>query len=315
MTVTIPSYDVPIYVLGTDRNFWLETGPFKQNGPIPPGRTQVDSNVLDFESIDENNVYVLRTDGNLWRESAPWGQVPPGKPVAGDVVGFDGLAVTGRQLMINSKPAVYVLYTNGDLWLVRFEETPPIAAQVDGKVIDFAAIDENNVYVLGSDRKLWLENAPFGGTIPPHRAQVDGDVLDFEALDGGNIYVLGTDRNLWLEYGPFLIKGPIPPSRTHIDGNVRGFQATPGSDVFVLGTDNNLWLEFPSYGPQNRAHVDGNVEGVQSLGSVDNVLVLGTDKNLWYEQGPFLTNGPVPPPRIQIDGNVLDYSDTNLNRG
>jgi hypothetical protein len=312
MTLTIPSYDVPIYVLGTDRNFWLETGPFKKNGPIPPGRTPVDSNVFDFESVDKNNVYVLRTDGNLWLESAPWGQVPPGKPVAGNVLGFDGLAVTGLQLMINSKPAIYVLYANGDLSLVRFEETPPVITPVDSNVINFAAIDENNVYVLGSDRKLWLEYAPFG---PSNRAQVDGNVLDFEALDGGDIYVLGTDRNLWLEHGPFLINGPIPPSRTPIDGNVRGFQATPGSNVFVLGTDNNLWLEFPPYGPQNRARVDGNVEAVQSLGSTDNVLVLGTDRNLWYEQGPFLVNGPVPPPRIQIDGNVLDYSDTNVNRG
>ena len=107
----------------------------------------------------------------------------------------------------------------------------------------------------------------------------------------------------------------MPPPRTPIDGNVGAFQATPGSDVFVLGTDKNLWLESPPYGQQSRAQVDGNVGAVQSLGSTDNVLVLGTDRRLWYEQGPFEQNGPVPPPRIQIDGNVLSFSDTNVNRG
>ena len=160
------------------------------------------------------------------------------------------------------------------------------------------------------------EITPFGKTIPTtNRAQVDGNVLDFQALDQENILVLGTDHNLWLETGPFVINGPVPPPRTPIDGNVGAFQATPGSDVFVLGTDKNLWLESPPYGQQSRAQVDANVGAVQSLGSTDNVLVLGTDRNLWYEQGPFQKNGPVPPPRIQIDGNVLDFSDTNINRG
>jgi hypothetical protein len=36
--------------------------------------------------------------------------------------------------------------------------------------------------------------------------------------------------------------------------------------------------------------------------STDPLLVLGTDGKLWLEHGPF---GNVPPPRTQIDGNVL----------
>jgi hypothetical protein len=124
MTVTIPSDDIPIYVLGTDRNLWLETGPFKQDGPIPPGRTPVVANVLDFDPIDENNVYVLDTDRNLSLISAPFGTVPPPQPtpIDGNVVGFDGLNANGTPLRFNSKLAIYVLRTNGELWLIRFEE-------------------------------------------------------------------------------------------------------------------------------------------------------------------------------------------------
>jgi hypothetical protein len=179
-------------------------------------------------------------------------------------------------------------------------------------------VDENNVFVLGSDRNLWLETAPFGFQIPlppNQRPQVDGKVLEFTVNSINSLYVLGTDRNLWLEFGPFVPNGKVPPLRTYIDGNVGAWQPTSGSDVFVLGTDHKLWREWSPYGQANRAQIDANAESIQSLDSTGNILVLGTDRNLWYEQGPFVVNGPVPPPRIQIDGNVLDYADTNINRG
>ena len=48
------------------------------------------------------------------------------------------------------------------------------------------ALDTQNVLVLGTDNKLWLEHPPWArsGRIPP-REQVDDSVLAFRALDIG----------------------------------------------------------------------------------------------------------------------------------
>jgi hypothetical protein len=45
------------------------------------------------------------------------------------------------------------------LWLERgpFGTVPPTRQQVDGNVAAFDKLDESNIYVLGSDGKLWLE--------------------------------------------------------------------------------------------------------------------------------------------------------------
>ena len=37
MTVTIPSYDIPIYVLGTDRKLWIEKDLSNKTGQFRPG--------------------------------------------------------------------------------------------------------------------------------------------------------------------------------------------------------------------------------------------------------------------------------------
>ena len=42
-------------------------------------------------------------------------------------------------------------------------------------MIDFQALSDTEVLVLGSDRKLWLEHGPFG-KVPPPRQQIDGNV-------------------------------------------------------------------------------------------------------------------------------------------
>src|SRR5262249_22666342 len=116
-------------------------------------------------------------------------------------------------------------------------QTPP-------RLKSFQGLDSQTICVLGSDRNLWLEHAPFG-KVPPGRQQVDGNVQAFQALNTNSIYVLGTDDNLWLEHAPF---GKVPPGRQQVDGNVLNFQALDAQNVLVLGVDRALWLEHAPFG-------------------------------------------------------------------
>lgn len=121
---------------------------------------------------------------------------------------------------------------------------------------NFQAIDINNILVLGNDRKLWLESAPFGSVPPKNRVPVvvnDTEISAFQGLDLElHVLVLGTDGNLWLEQ-------VLGPPRVHIDGNVWAFQALDLEHVFVLGTDGNLWLWQAPFGKVPRVHIDSNV--------------------------------------------------------
>ncbi|HUI21767.1 MAG TPA: hypothetical protein VLZ74_12080 [Methylocella sp.] len=184
------------------------------------------------------------------------------------------------------------------------------------------------IYVLGSDGNLWLEQGPFSGEqIPPPRVPVDGNVdLDaaFQAFYSNEVLVCGSDGNLWLEEGPFgtvplpnSSYPPAPRSRYQIDGNAAAFFAWSPGDIFVLGTDGNLWLEF-GFGttlptvPPPRTQIDGSVVEFQPM-SLQEVFVLGQDGNLWHELGPFGTvplppcNGGTAGCRSQVDANVRDF--------
>ncbi len=110
---------------------------------------------------------------------------------------------------------VWVLDNAGDLWL----DTAPFGSkrqQVDGNVLAFQPLDIDHVVVLGTDRKLWLEQGPFGH-VPPSRQQIDANVMAFTATDENNVLVLGTDGRLWREQAPWHA---LPPQRRLIDGTV-----------------------------------------------------------------------------------------------
>jgi hypothetical protein len=121
----------------------------------------------------------------------------------------------------------------------------------------FQALSATQIFVLGSNGNLWLEQAPFG-KVPPSRQQVDGLVRTFQALSATEAVVLGHDNNLWLEQAPF---GKVPPPRQQVDANVVAFQALSATQILVLGSDNNLWLEQAPFGtiPPSRQQVDANV--------------------------------------------------------
>jgi hypothetical protein len=184
------------------------------------------------------------------------------------------------------------------------------------------------IYVLGSDGNLWLEDGPFGEQIPPPRTPVDGDVdlyASFWPFDAQATLVCGDDGNLWLEQGPFnavpLPDSSYPPgpgTRCQIDGSVGAYAPLDEGDIFVCGQDGNLWYEF-GFGTTNpavpppRYPVDGDVAGFQPI-SAKEVYVLGSDGNLWHEFAPF---GAVPPPtctagattgcRTLVDINVREF--------
>ena len=161
--------------------------------------------------------------------------------------------------------------------------------------------DTQNLFVVGTDRSLWLEQAPFG-TVPPARKQIDRNVLTAQPFDTSNVFVLGEDRSLWLEMAPF---GRVPPPRQQVDDNVVTSEAIDLQHVFVLGTDRNLWLETAPFGhvPPARQQVDGNVQNFQPV-DVGQVFVLAKDGSLWLEQSPF---GNVPPSRQLIDKGVQAF--------
>ncbi|HXW82654.1 MAG TPA: G1 family glutamic endopeptidase, partial [Acidimicrobiales bacterium] len=114
----------------------------------------------------------------------------------------------------------------------------------------------DGIYVLGSNRTLWLDVPPWD-SYPPHRSYIDTCVRAFQALSLTSALVLGLDNNLWLETSPFG-----PAHRTWVDGNVEAFQMTDASTIFVLGTDGRLWEETAPFGPGHRTLVAGGATGV-----------------------------------------------------
>jgi len=179
----------------------------------------------------------------------------------------------------------------------------------------FQALSDAQVFVLGSNGNLWLEQAPFGKIPPNPRFQIDGNVRTFQGLSATEAYVLQTDGKLWLEHAPWAPVGKVPPARVQVDGNVQAFIALSNNVVFVLGTDGKLWMEHSPFGnliPPRRDPVDANVAAFQAMAGSE-VAVLGSDGKLWIEHAPFAY--PLPPRREQVGGNVQafqSFSDTEV---
>lgn len=289
-----------ISVLGADRNLWLERAPF---GNVPPNRQLIDSNVLTFQTLDNQTALVLGLDGRFWKERSPFGVLAIDRTLIDqNVKSFQAL----------DSETFLVLGSDGKLWLENSQNGNAASnrKQVDGGVDAFQGLDGQTVLVLGNDGNLWLERAPFGN-VPPSRVQIDTNVRRFEGFSfGANslsvLFVLGNDGNLWQEFDPF---GHVPPSRVQIDTNVDSFQGFPSitgnETVLVRGTDGNLWLEQKPFGniPPARKFVDRDVAAFQGINDGNQtIIVLGTDGKLWLERAPF---GAFPPARTQIDSNVL----------
>ena len=138
---------------------------------------------------------------------------------------------------------LYVLGTNGNLWLESPGWQQHGSTWVDGNVQAFTPDPQKPgyVYVEGTDHNLWLESP---GWQQHGRTWIDGNVQAFTPYASGYLYVEGTDHNLWLESPGWEQHG-----RTWVDGNVQAFTPDPyaAGYLYVEGTDHNLWLESPGW--------------------------------------------------------------------
>ena len=183
-----------------------------------------------------------------------------------------------------------------------FALPPPNMLGYTGFPQTFQPVSTSDIYVLGTDRHLWLDTTPWN-SYPPVRSSVDQCVRSFQALGTSQALVLGLDGNLWLEDAPW---NTAPPHRSAVDGNVAAFDALNDNTIFVLGTNGILWEETAPFGPSHRAQVDANVASFQPT-SLDQVVVLGTNGNLWLETNPY-----GPSHRVPVDGNVDAFQATNI---
>ena len=223
-----------------------------------------------------------------------------------------------------------MLGRDGNLWLefgfgTNVPAVPPPRYYIDGNVIEFQPVSLQEVFVRGSDNKLWQELGPFGTVPLPScnggtsscRNLVDENVYPFWAVDFNHVYVIGTDGNLWLEYGPFGQQ--VPPERVQVDGNAIGIWGQDVDQAYVIGFDANLWLENAPFGqvplpPCSETSGFGQGFGCRTLiypgvqafdvSSDWGVQVIDMNFNLWQ----------LGTPPVLIDGNVLAFQPLSLEQ-
>jgi hypothetical protein len=256
-------------------------------------RAPIDSSIVSFKSVDATTAYALDSSGRLWRDTvspASHVQVDANvsafQPMPGDgfvyVLGTNGNlwlepnSISGRTLVASGVVRFqalgigYVLRTDSseNLWYQIGSYAP---SKVDGNVASFKAISDSAIYVLGTDGKLWNENGSMS-----NRFMVDQNVAQYFPADATHVYVEGTDSVLWNENG-------TAGNRFEVDSSVASFYPFSDSTVYVLGSNGNLWREVEN--ATFRDLVDGNVKAFEPASGTA-AWVLGTNGNLWLEQMP-----------------------------
>jgi hypothetical protein len=225
-----------VFVLGNDRNLWWEPWPTGDVAQTIAERQIIDSNVQAFQALDVYDVIVLGGDGNLWFEGLPFGSIAQTiqnrKQIDANVKAFQPIDAYH----------IYVLGNDGTLWFEPWpvpanspsfdgwgnvEDTIKYRKIVDQNVAAFQAIDDNTVFVLGTDGNLWLETGPWSDVSHTvnTRQPVESGVATFYAWPAAHdffgywvVFVKDANSNLWYE------TPPTPPQTSwrdfQIDGNV-----------------------------------------------------------------------------------------------
>lgn len=237
-----------VCVLGSDGNLWIEKAPWNDMEP-PQTRQPAGNDVIAFQALGDNEVYVIDGNHNLWQRTGPWSNpahtmvaagsqsvqafptTPPRAYVldtAGTLwgqIGPWGANQTNRQVdtgvrafqgigVLDEGYQVFVLDTTGNLYYEFGLWGTIRRARVDGNVRKFQMISETELYVLGDNGKLWLEQLnPDPPGFKMTRVLIDEHATTFHALDTRYVCVIGTDGKLWVESAPW---GPVPPHRYEI---------------------------------------------------------------------------------------------------
>jgi hypothetical protein len=160
-----------VYVLKTDGTIWRELND-------PQDRRQVDAHIAHFQAVNEGLIFVLDDRGRLWRERP---KTAERDKITDNVMLFQAISYTDT---------FYLWLSNRDLW--HDEDGSRGHKWVDGNVWDFQAINDNVVYVLGTDLTLWREPGQMAG-----RGQVGQNVVEFQGINETLVYVLTEDGRLW----------------------------------------------------------------------------------------------------------------------
>ena len=243
--------DTHVYVLDDSRNLWLEDGIHK---------TFVGNGVVRFRSGGEPYLWIETGDGALWH----WNRTT-------SITTARFIAYTGDDFEAG-RYGVYwriggTYYSPHQLY---FSDGNSPARLVDANVWQYFPVDADNIYVEGSDGKLWLEHPAEGLS---SRQYQDANAVTVQGA-GQVAYVKGGDFKLWRE-NRGQGHGPNP-----VDERVLAFHALDPSFVFVEGEDDRLWREDGDY--THRDLVDANVRDFQPT-SLVTVWVEGSDGKLWRE--------------------------------
>jgi hypothetical protein len=165
---------------------------------------------------------------------------------------------------------VYVLGTDGKLWDEQGDKNT--RTLVDVNVLAFQPIPSSRVvWVLDRNHALWRD---YPTSVTRDLQPVDTNVAAFHALDAYYVYVKGTDNKLWREHGTWRVRDPIA-------SNVNTFQPIDAGSSYYLDVWGSLWrtgVNVPSnLGP---ALVDSNVASFEGLDDL-NVLSLRADGRLF----------------------------------
>ncbi len=154
-----------VYVLGSDLNFWYEPGPFGDVDITVSLRTQLATNVNDFQPLR--------------------------------LIGYEG---SSGGINGGIADVVFIMDHEGILRLAQgpfegLDHTSQTSQLICSNVIAFDAQDPSSLVVIDGNQNLWLMTAPFD---TQNTLQVDGNVNSCQplfpqiSLIGGNMFHRGT---------------------------------------------------------------------------------------------------------------------------
>jgi hypothetical protein len=301
MDTTTSAQRPHVFVLGKDGNLWVKWYSGSQwdwdNLDHPPN-TNIHSamgtlTVMDTTtSAQRPHVFVLGKDGNLWVKwysgsQRNWANL--GHPTSANIHSSMGALTATDTTASTQRPHVFVLGTDGNLWVDSFSgsqwdwtnlDHPPNmnihSAMGALTVMDTTTSAQRpHVFVLGKDGNLWVKwysgsQRNWANLGHPTSANIHSSMGALTVMDTTtsaqrpHVFVLGNDGNLWVSWysgSQWNWTNLDHPTNTNIHsamGAVTVMDTTTSAQrphVFVLGTDGNLWLDSYSGSQWNWANL------------------------------------------------------------